>query len=486
VTEADAFGANSSFKLPLLDTKSLSHIISSISSSLTATKTEMTDLATGETRVVRHDIKSERKGTKDDLHPTDEWNLYIRKGLQRIWSWSSSMDDFVLVRDPRCLFCLEDCVDSVGIVPADAWCPSCKAVTFCEGCGQKNQSHVDSKLCLRSQEMYRSGKIVDYANTVPSFSVAMKETIFGEGAERIVRKLRYLDKNNNFIGPKMVAKESRFIDPTGSTYNVKRAFHANFMRTQALAAEFATKFNVALDSLHFRSSPQFVECIKDLPRIEFVQPMVVQVKGSDEEEWKSILIEKFLEGDYEKFNNNMGFVKGQDLKNSLYDNMNPPAEAVDIRAQIVNLGIIEEGSEEDFNDDGDDDLIGHKMFEPSPGEYLDVQDCMIPQTFSHFSFAMSKQCLMVVDLQGVFQVNADGTRKYLLTDPAIHKNDRKRRNHKLDFGRTDRGKKGMKAFFETHECTDACRLLGLPTIDPKIFDQEIEKRVLGIFPSDTN
>lgn len=39
---------------------------------------------------------------------------------------------------------------------------------------------------------------------VPSYSVAMKEPIFGEGAERIVRKFRDTDQNGHFVGPKMV------------------------------------------------------------------------------------------------------------------------------------------------------------------------------------------------------------------------------------------------------------------------------------------
>jgi hypothetical protein len=38
---------------------------------------------------------------------------------------------------------------------------------------------------------------------------------------------------------------------------------------------------------------------------------------------------------------------------------------------------------------------------------------------------------------------------------------RKSKRVMLDFGQTDRGIKGMKAFFESHKCTDACKFLGL-------------------------
>ncbi|KAI2489909.1 alpha-kinase [Fragilaria crotonensis] len=108
VSEADAFGAKSSFTAPSLDATSLSNIISSVSSSLTSTKTEMTDLATGETRAVRQDVRSERQGTADDLWPTEQWDLYgltKAKSVGRIWSWSSEKDDFVILQDPRCVFC---------------------------------------------------------------------------------------------------------------------------------------------------------------------------------------------------------------------------------------------------------------------------------------------------------------------------------------------------------------------------------------------
>ena len=101
---------------------------------------------------------------------------------------------------------------------------------------------------------------------------------------------------------------------------------------------------------------------------------------------------------------------------------------------------------------------------------------------------------MVVDLQGVLKTNADGTKCYELTDPVIHKR-RKKKKKKLQqytFGRTvsssyplnsqciydnflilimmcwflslfwkDRGEKGMKAFFQTHQCSELCGLLGL-------------------------
>jgi len=62
------------------------------------------------------------------------------------------------------------------------------------------------------------------------------------------------------------------------------------MWTQALASEFATKFNQGLGSLldHFDD----FQAIDNLPRIEFVEPMVVEGIGHGEE--SNILIGRFL------------------------------------------------------------------------------------------------------------------------------------------------------------------------------------------------
>ena len=461
VTEADAYGAKSSFSLPSLDTESLSNIISSMASSLTTTKTEMTDVATGQTKVVRHDVRSERKGTIDDLFPTDEWRKYNNTGsllVIRIWSWSSDKDDFIYLKDTRCYSCWEECMHQVKL--AGKWCPECNAVAYCLQCITKLPQHTASRECQFFWKDSRSGRLASFA--VPSFSVAMKEPIFGEGAERIVRKFRFLNPNGNFIGPKMVAKESRFIDPNIGSYKETRAFHADFMRTQALASEFATKFNQALDSLweHF-VEPHAREIFRKLPRIEFVEPMVVEVQENNEE--SNILVEVFLEGKYEKFNNNMGFVQGQTQKVTEVDDL---VEAFDDWG-LDNLGDIKEGSDEEGSDE---EIFDPEAKMPDSGVYNSLKDQMVPQTFSHYSFDKSKQRFLVVDLQGVFEKKSDGSRKYVLTDPAIHKNTRRRRR-RHEFGRTDRGKEGMKAFFDTHECTDVCRLLGLEKIDSKWFNR---------------
>merc|ERR1711957_1161459 len=91
-----------------------------------------------------------------------------------------------------------------------------------------------------------------------------------------------------------------------------------------------------------------------------------------------------------------------------------------------------------------------------------IKNELFLQAFSHFSYEISKKRFMVVDLQGVFLRKNASSCRYLLTDPVIHKQKKnKTKYQKWTFGRTDRGEKGMKAFFITHTCNEVCRLLGL-------------------------
>ena len=107
--------------------------------------------------------------------------------------------------------------------------------------------------------------------------------------------VRFLDPaNGDYIGPVMVAKESRF----AGEYHSQMAYHKNFMRTQNIAASFGRRFNDALDEAekYFDTSSQAF--IRGLPRILFIEPMVVELIDNESE--KNILIERYLVGDYKK------------------------------------------------------------------------------------------------------------------------------------------------------------------------------------------
>ena len=247
-----------------------------------------------------------------------------------------------------------------------------------------------------------------------------------------------------------------------NSYKDQMDYHREFMRMQDIASNFAKHFNEALAQAQRHFGEESQELLSSLPRIEFIEPMIAELKEDGKE--KNVLIERFLEGEYKKFNSNMGYVEKE--VNQLVEKMNSLGLGERLSQQPSNgLGAIEEGSEEES--DEEEGIFHSKEVSPYRGQYRDLQDAYFPQAFSHFTYEKSKRRLMVVDLQGVFTRKRDGTKEYELTDPVIHKR-RKSRNQtmkKLSFGRTDRGEKGMKAFFETHKCTDACKLLGLSEVN---------------------
>jgi hypothetical protein len=336
------------------------------------------------------------------------------------------------------------------------------------------QEHYKKEGCYAALKSFRIGLVV--SKYIWSFSVAMKEPIFEEGAERIVHKFRFMDEHDQFIGPKMVAKQSRFVENDGS-YEDRMSYHREFLRTQSLASRFADQFNTEIDALvdHFENEDEW---IRKLPRIKFLEPLVIEVMKDGKE--VNILIESQLEGKYEKFNNNMGFVKGQKEHvhngeiNDLSSSLNQLGLVFNQPGGLdVGLGDIEEGSEEEEEEEEnvatDTALFNATVSGPESGSYsiTDTHEKYFPQAFSHYSYVKSKHKLLVVDLQGVFKVESDGTQQYMLTDPVIHKRRGKQKNKQRKqleswtFGRTDRGEKGMNAFFDTHICSGVCRLLGL-------------------------
>ena len=79
-----------------------------------------------------------------------------------------------------------------------------------------------------------------------------------------------------------------------------------------------------------------------------------------------------------------------------------------------------------------------------------------PQALSHFSFTESKHVYLLTDVQGW----RPKTCQYILTDPALHTNDRQPGLRRIP-GNSDHGYKGMQNFFAAHRCNTICKLLGL-------------------------
>lgn len=290
------------------------------------------------------------------------------------------------------------------------------------------------------------------------------------------------------MGPKLVAKESKYV---GEEYS-KIGFHNVFAKTQLKADRFAKRFNAWVKKRLSLICPgrSFSHLVWD---VSFLRCSVYEFFEEGTSIQRGVLVEKLLEPSsrYTKFNGNNGYVHG--ARNST---MTPPVanEARQAIASKAFMGAIPEDDDEEYgNDDassthsveGHSGPIGRLEDErkvsafplrapsqhnertevaagiPSPiSSFSPKAECYV-QAFSHFTYWNSRRKMLVCDLQGVKSScsDKDCAGVFELTDPVIHYRSKSGRSQV--YGRTDLGKRGIYAFFETHECNDVCRLLGL-------------------------
>lgn len=87
--------------------------------------------------------------------------------------------------------------------------------------------------------------------------------------------------------------------------------------------------------------------------------------------------------------------------------------------------------------------------------FVSLEDRNTPQAFSHFTYSFSEGYYLVCDIQGISD-------RY--TDPQVHSRDGK------GFGKGNLGLKGIKKFFDSHECNSICVHLGIATCRRKKVD----------------
>ena len=210
----------------------------------------------------------------------------------------------------------------------------------------------------------------------------------------------------------------------------------------------------------------------------------------------SYLCERQLDASrYRKWNNNAGAVDGINKVNAvtfedLSATIKPFAQLTIAPGKMqALLGAIteEEEDEDDDHDDEDDGEIAAPAAPAAPAAAtlaatehdtdprLDASDLVkrlevrvldddVPQAFSHWTYSYTHRDYLVCDLQGeLTAVEAPSSGhssslsrlRFEFTDPCIHS----RRGER--YGRTDKGEKGMRDFFHTHQCNAMCKLLGI-------------------------
>jgi Alpha-kinase family len=461
----------------------------------------------------------EKKNQNDHDHDHDDHGLVIR-----VWAWDRVKDDFVCLLDPRCLVCCDlvgECCTSpsktktktttttttmaaAAAVATDKGelCAKCQACFVCHECRKSPEFWIRHSpvQCQRWLKQRRVGAIV-MNRPLPSFSIAIKKAFFSEGVERMVAKTRFIDETtHSFIGPKMVAKQSRFVEED-SSYEARMDYHRQFMRTQAIASALATKFNAAVVAqlaLTATTSTTTTTRRRRIPTIRFLDPLVFELTDARNQQEVNQLVEEMLVGPYVKFNNNTGFVRHDadhgviccaetgDLfpihlttTTTTESNNDNKYQHASLSARVQNL--FQKGPRppvgslaavpEDNGSNGEGPTTATMTTSSSSSSVTsdnnndndNVDPYEMMQAFSHFTYECSKNNLIVIDLQGILALDHDPP-EVVLTDPAIHTRCRTKTTNRigqLNLGRTDRGDKGIASFFQTHECGPTCQRLGL-------------------------
>jgi Alpha-kinase family len=295
------------------------------------------------------------------------------------------------------------------------------------------------------------------------------------------------------------------------SYEARMDYHRQFMRTQAIASALAIKFNTAVvkqlappptTTTSTTTTTTTTTTTRRIPIIRFLDPLVFELTDAKNQQEVNQLVEEMLIGHYEKFNNNTGFVRhdahrgvigcaetGESFpihlttttestndNNNKYQHASLSARVQNLfqRSPVVvgsSLAAVPEDSNGSSNGEGPTTTMttmtttttsSTSSASVTSDSNNDVDPYEMIQAFSHFTYECSKTNLIVIDLQGVLAMDHDPP-EVILTDPAIHTRSKTNQHRigQLNLGRTDRGDKGIAAFFQTHECGPTCQLLGL-------------------------
>ncbi|KAL7544374.1 hypothetical protein ACHAWF_007757, partial [Thalassiosira exigua] len=295
--------------------------------------------------------------------------------------------------------------------------------------------------------------------------IAINRNYFGKGAERVAFRCRLSDSKHptGFVFGEMTAKETKH------EQRIERVdFHQGFAETQMFANYLANQFNMYVKNSQYYSQAQ-------IPELKFLPCSVLLLEDPS---WpvdglRGVLVEKMLDTGrfpWTKWNDNNGAVNGKRAH-----------KAVDVDFELKELqrenaqdfDAIAEDEEESDDDESLSDMECEGANEQDeeargrssnigidPSDYARECRCLLNYTeaFTHFTYRFTNKRVMVCDIQGVFNTHTNPP-TLELTDPAIHYASAKGR--RMVYGKTDKGRSGMNAFWKTHKCTKICKLLHL-------------------------
>jgi hypothetical protein len=289
--------------------------------------------------------------------------------------------------------------------------------------------------------------------------VAINKKVFGEGAERYAfRFFEVGEDGKTVVGKPLVAKESRLVLDGGEEH--RNRFVRTFCQTQQLARRIADEFNEKLDSLN--------RVDKATPRVTFLDCSVYELDDVNLGKQSVLVEEKIDHIKWHKWNTNNGYVEGMEQAPEFTkDKMKAAFEhlaKLELHDDVPQFGTGDLGAiEEDEEDESEEDSEGKDSDDLSPVARINCTPIKftaseVAQAFSHFSYLATGKKRLICDLQGIFD-EATNTLKF--TDPVIHYFNFRKQERENVHGRTDRGRKGIAMFFETHKncCGHLCRLV---------------------------
>lgn len=397
--EGADYGAVSSFVHAGLSSAGLGQALSTLSRSLTATRTELTALGSSrqrEVRVVRREAKS---GLTDDAELIlADWTIYSGANWLRCMRLDLITDQWIDV---------EPFAGSAAV------------------------------------------------------SVMVHECVMGEGAERVVHRFHELDRFGKRVGLPLVAKETRFVHSYTADEHIE--YHRTFMKTQVKADRIAREFNTSVAQLgsatpiariHFLEPRVYL--VKDA--YLGVYGMLVEkrldplryvkwnnnagfVHGREKGGGASIncATAPSAHSDDAAALGVIGAIAESDEEGDWEEQ--PAADDGDAVARLARgVASMRVGPSETVPPEFVPQAFTHFSYENTRGRMMvcDLQGVLSPATSA----------------RGTHQAPT-----FELTDPVIHYASSSGR--KGVYGRTDRGRAGIASFFETHECNCLCVMLGL-------------------------
>lgn len=385
VDSATDYGAVANFRLPSMTSLGIGDAFSLTATSVTTTKTEMTDVITLKQRKVRNVLRESKKKAALNIEHV-------------------SQDDFFLYPRSR-----------VKRTIYKEWYE-----------GRRRHSEFEEAPLQHPDAEF----------------VAIHREVFGEGAERYVfRFYEVAGDGETIVGRPLVAKESRLVLDEHQDEKERKKFVRTFCETQQISRRLAEKFNEKIGGIR-AVDPK-------TPKVTFLDCSIYQLNDKKNGKQSVLVEERLDESKWFKWNANNGYVHGE--KAPKFDEAKIREAVTKLDALDLDMDIIAEGSEDEEESSDEEEgrkeshLLAPVLYTPSE----------VAQAFSHFSYVHSRGKRLVCDLQGVFDEKGN---VLIFSDPAIHYYNHLREDRRMVHGRTDRGRKGVAMFFDTHTCCHLCTL----------------------------